>query len=65
MKTKRIIKPKYKLSGVQVFTFSFPEGEAIPPSGLLSVTSLLFTQYKKTWLVRKHLRMLVEYVLVT
>jgi len=30
LKTKRILKPKYKLSGEQVFTFSLPGGQFVP-----------------------------------
>ena len=36
---KKILKPKYKLSGGLIFTFSLP-GESNRPSSLMSVTPL-------------------------
>jgi len=62
LKTKRMLQSKFKLSGSSVFTSSLSVG-AIRPSGLPSVMPLLFIQYKTTWLVRKCLCRLVEYVL--
>jgi len=56
-KMKRMLKLKYKLRGGPGFHLAC--------SGLLSVTPLLFIQYKTTWLVRKRLCRHVEYVLIT